>query len=150
MDLQFTSFEQNTNSSNNTSSQVLRTMMILNLLPNYPHEGYTTTEVFDEVQNLGFKISRKSVERDLKSCFMACPDVESQKSVFDGQIRWYRTTARNNYTVNMSYYEALVFSLCEEKLSELLPLSAKKSLQNKFNAANHIIKNTTNSDRNLN
>ena len=141
MNLQFSSFEQsNTSPDNNTNQQIKRIMLLLNYLPHWPNQGLTTTEVYEEITlQMGFDVSRKTVERDLKDSFLNCPEIESEQSAFDGKIRWYKKSQRNNYTYQMSYHEAVLLSLAQENLADLLPEATKQFFSKKFSTASQLI-----------
>ena len=105
-----------------------RLLELLNLLD--PHGlGHTAFELTEKLRELGYKVEKRTVERDLvrlsEKCGVQCDDSSMP-------YRWKRLVSRSVPLPEVNMADALSLVLAEELLRELAPVSLLKALEPKF------------------
>ena len=105
-----------------------RLLELLNLLD--PHGlGHTALELTEKLRELGYKVQKRTVERDLvrlsEKCGVQCDDSSMP-------YRWKRLVSRSVPLPEVNMADALSLVLAEELLRQLAPVSLLKALEPKF------------------
>lgn len=118
---------------------LLRYLEMLRLIPKEP-QSISTTELFEKLQNNGYDVELRTVQRDLiklsaSHLFPIC-STENKKPQ-----RWFWQKDMNRVQFPMmSADEALTFKLVEQFLEPLLPLAVKTQIDNYFQVADETLK----------
>ncbi|WP_225765037.1 WYL domain-containing protein [Stenotrophomonas sp. Marseille-Q4652] len=125
------------NKRSDKSDALLRTLVLLRLIPRYP-SSISTVQLHSALGGEGFKISLRSLQRDLDGKLSQQFDLMCSKDDPDPEIarqrpfRWsYQPHARPGLPV-MSSAEAMAFQLCEGHLRHLLPPGVLSQLEPHF------------------
>ena len=102
--------------------------------------GITASELKLKLQDEGYLVTKRSVERDLieleKSLGIRCDDDSKP-------YRWYKSKAHTLDHPGMDFADALSLSLAEDLLGKLMPVSFRKILEPKLSQARNRIASTT-------
>lgn len=105
---------------------------LLNLTPSHP-PGKTAMELCQELNELGFRVSKRTVERDIKSLSEIHPGIIcNDKSEPYG---WYWATGSTARPGGMSLPDALSLQLVERTIRPLLPSSILQVMEPRFKQA---------------
>lgn len=131
--------------SNATQSIIRRHWDILLLMPTRA-PGVTIAELLEKLQGFGYKISKRTLERDLI-------ELEGSFGIYctDNNIRPYRWHLIPNETMSklpgVSITDALTLKLVEDTLRPLLPKAILKSLEPRFEQARRRLDNLSRSSQ---
>lgn len=120
-------------SSQNT---IARQWQLLKLIPTRA-PGEETKVLTQQLQDAGFKVSKRTVERDLFDLSLQFPLQCNDKSKPFG---WYWMRDASLDIPGISLAEALSLTLVETQLRQLLPAPLLESLQTRFNLAKNKLK----------
>jgi predicted DNA-binding transcriptional regulator YafY len=112
----------------NTRSTLSRQWELLKILPSRP-PGKTANDLCAELDDLGYKISKRTVERDLIDLSQIFPLQCNDKGIPFG---WYWTPGSPSELPSVTLSEALTLQLVENGLRPLLPSGILKSLEPRF------------------
>jgi predicted DNA-binding transcriptional regulator YafY len=115
----------------NSRSTLSRQWELLKLLPSRP-PGHTVHMLVEHLTDAGYKISKRTVERDLNDLSLLFPLQCNNKGMPYG---WYWTPGCPSELPSVTISEALTLQLVEENLRSLLPAGILKSLQPRFTQA---------------
>lgn len=110
---------------------VARQWELLKLLPTKP-PGLTSREIQNKLHNLGYGVTKRTVERDLQDLTGPFPILCNDKGKPYG---WYWTPGANAGLPGITVAEALSIRLIEDLLKPLLPPAILDSLQAHFSQA---------------
>ncbi len=120
----------------NAGDALLRQWAILKKIPQYPQK-VTATELLHHLEREGFKISKRTVERNLNELSLIFPIFKEEKSRPYG---WsWNKEAKLFAFPTMSPIQALTLCLARDHLANLLPANLLKQLQPYFGYANNIL-----------
>ena len=107
---------------------------MLRLVPRYPAK-ITVTELKNTLASQGFKVTARTLQRDLQELSRIFPlTVDEREKPFGWS--WQRD-ARSFDLPGLTVPEALTWALAEQHLKNLLPVSIMEHLQPHFKAAHH-------------
>lgn len=116
-----------------TRNTISRQWELLRSLPARP-PGITAQELVDLLDDAGFTVSKRTVERDLIELSSLFPLQCNDKSTPYG---WYWTPGATAELPGLTLSEALTLRLVEDSLRPLLPAYLLKSLEPRFAQAHH-------------
>lgn len=116
---------------NDKRSVLLRLFELLKQLPSRG-TGKTSLELTKALNNAGYEITKRQVERDLNELMEAFPLDRNDTSIPHG---WKWVTGASVDLPSMSVSEALSLQLVEGTLKKLLPISMLEGLENRFRQA---------------
>ncbi|WED22815.1 WYL domain-containing protein [Vibrio sp. JC009] len=106
-------------------STILRNLIMLERVRSY-HAPMTTSEIYQALLDEGYKVSKRTVERDLqKLCEWAELDYEETPN---GNL-WYRDSRKSDVINIVSTAEAFLLVLSENLLRKILPNSLSAKLE---------------------
>ncbi|TYL46651.1 helix-turn-helix transcriptional regulator [Marinomonas sp. IMCC 4694] len=110
---------------------LFRTLAMLRIIPKEPRYKATST-IHVALEEKGFKVSLRTVQRDLNSMVLHLPVsyVES-----DGEYRWSLSSSFTDFKLGLDTPTALTLVLAQEYLSVLLPKMAVDQIKPQFQAA---------------
>ncbi|SFK91872.1 Predicted DNA-binding transcriptional regulator YafY, contains an HTH and WYL domains, partial [Azotobacter beijerinckii] len=109
-------------------STLSRQWELLRLLPARP-PGLTAQELYRQLNDAGFKVSKRTVERDLNELSHLFP---LQCNTKGSPYGWYWTPSTTTELPGLTVSEALTLRLVEDSLRPLLPDFMLKSLEPRF------------------
>lgn len=112
----------------NSQSTISRQWELLKILPARA-PGKTANELCAELDDLGYKISKRTVERDLNDLSQIFPLQCNDKGIPFG---WYWTPGSPTELPSVTLSDALTLQLVENGLRPLLPSGILKSLEPRF------------------
>lgn len=121
------------------SELVLRQLEMLKLIPRSSTGGISTKAIETALNDQGFKISLRSVQRDLEKLSATFP----LSSYTDGGANfWFYTLKEGQHVFipTMDHQAALTFKLAERHLKALIPQQLKFFLEPYFTEADKILK----------
>lgn len=121
------------------SDLVLRHLELLKLIPRHAESGKTTRQLAEALDDLGFDISLRSVQRDLEKLSAAFPI----SCVADGKAHiWFYTLKEGQQLLipAMDHQTALTLKLAQRHLKPLIPQQLKSFLDPYFPEAGKILK----------
>ena len=118
-------------SHNDKQSVVLRQWELLKLLPS-AGTGKTATELTNALNDAGFNISKRQVERDLNELLEAFVLDRDDRSIPHGW-KWMKGASAD--LPGMTVSEALSLSLVEDTIKKLMPISMLEGLEPRFRQA---------------
>ncbi len=118
--------------SNDTLSTLGRQWEILKCLPS-GGRGKTVAEIAQELGELGYQVSTRSIQRDLQALSGLFPALECNDRGRPYGWRWARNTSLG--IPGMSISDALSLHFIQETLKPLLPKSILDSMQGQFEGA---------------
>lgn len=104
---------------------------LLKILPN-KGPGLTSQQILDQLNDLGYQVTKRTVERDLRDLSEPFPIQCNDKGKPYG---WFWTPGASAELPAITLAEALSIRLVEDLLKPLLPTAILSSLQNHFNQA---------------
>lgn len=116
----------------NKKSVLARQWQMLQLLPK-SGSGKTVQEILQELQDRGFIIAKRQVERDLKALSEIFPNIECNDKSKPYGWRWAKDS--NTDISAMTLSEAFSLQLLEDFLRPLLPSILLQSMENRFKVA---------------
>lgn len=122
---------------NSDLNAVSRQWEMLQLLPNKA-PGITSRELQTKLQNIGYDIVKRTVERDLLALTQVFPILCNDKGKPYG---WYWNPGASANLPAITLAEALSLRLVEDLLKPLLPQAILSGLQAHFNQAQDKLKN---------
>lgn len=120
-------------SANATRNTISRQWELLRSLP-ARSPGITAQELVDLLDDAGFTVSKRTIERDLIELSNLFPLQCNDKSTPYG---WYWTPGATAELPGLTLGEALTLRLVEDSLRPLLPAHLLKSLEPRFAQAHH-------------
>jgi predicted DNA-binding transcriptional regulator YafY len=117
--------------SGKTKNSIARQWEVLKRLPSRG-PGKTSKELADELRDDGFKVTKRTVERDLFNLYEAFPLVCNNAGVPFG---WHWIPGASPEMPGLTLAEALSLRLLENYLKPLLPASILSALAPRFNSA---------------
>jgi predicted DNA-binding transcriptional regulator YafY len=120
---------------------VLRHILMLSMIPKEP-ESIATETLWEWINNQGYPISLRIVQKDLKEYKMA-PFLQIRNKKFEGskELYWYFKKNADVFDIpQMSKVSALVFNLVEKFLKPNLPVAIQHQLQDVFLRARNRLK----------
>ena len=118
------------------SKTSLRQLDLIQMIPRYPIKT-STSQIKDKMENLGYRISMRMVQRDLEALEAILPIICDDSSKPYG---WSWTKDSPGLQPSMNLIEALTFSLAEQYLKPLMPSKSFKRIQIFFDRANQVLK----------
>lgn len=115
----------------------IRRIQTLKLIPRAPH-WITTSELVTKLEHLDYKISQRTIQRDLVDLSTVFP-IECE---IDGRTNCWRWSAKSEILdlPGMTPSTALSFFLAEQYLYEMLPPTATDALSPHFNKAREVLR----------
>lgn len=127
--------------SNKTLS---RQWELLNILPTR-QPGISVTALYQKLLDLGFTMTRRTVERDLEALSNAFPlDFDP----IDGVQHWRWIDSKKNALPGMTVAEAMMLEIVQGTLKTMLPAALFESLDRRFNQAKLKIRTLGDSNNN--
>lgn len=121
--------------ANSKQSAMLRLWEMLKLLPSQG-SGKTVPEVTEELNDAGFKIAKRQVERDLKELSKVFPlDCNDHSPPYG----WKWTNGASSELPGLTVAEAMSLRMAEDTLRPLLPASVFQALQPRFTQAKNTL-----------
>ena len=114
----------------------LRQLQLLQILPRYPSK-ISTLEIQDQLNDLGYTVSLRMIQRDLESLESVMPIVCDDR---ERPFGWSWHQSAFGLQPSMDPIEALTFSLAEQYLEPLMPSKSFKRIKVFFDRANSILK----------
>jgi predicted DNA-binding transcriptional regulator YafY len=107
---------------------------MLRLVPRYPNK-VTVTELKNTLENQGFSITARTLQRDLQELSRIFPLIVDER---EKPFGWsWQKNARSFDLPGLTVPEALTWAMAEQHLKHLLPVSIMEHLQPHFKAAHH-------------
>lgn len=110
---------------------LFRTLAMLHIIPKEPRYKATST-VHASLEEKGFKVSLRTVQRDLNAMTSHLPLMCVEG---DGEHRWCLSSSFSDSKLGLDTPTALTLVLAHEYLSGLLPQIAVKQISSQFKAA---------------
>ncbi len=126
-----------------TCSMSDRYLEILKRIPR--HRKISTTELFQQMQDAGMEVTRRSFQRYMED-ICANYDVEEDRSSRPHGYRWKPNSVGLSLP-GLTAQEALLLLMAEQQLTPLLPASLKSSLAPFFEQARRLLGNAHISER---
>lgn len=108
---------------------------MLRLIPRYPRK-IDSTSLQRGLENLGYEINVRTIQRDLNKLSNVLPLVSDQSKP---QGWWWQADADVLDMPGLDPQSALVFKMAEQHLSNILPRATLESLRPWFKAANGVL-----------
>jgi len=118
------------------SESSLRQIQLLQLIPRYPTK-ISTSQIRDQLTDLGYAVSLRMIQRDLESLESIMPIVCDDR---ERPFGWSWHQSAFGLQPSMDPIEALTFSLAEQYLEPLMPSKSFKRIRVFFDRANSILK----------
>ncbi|WP_191603760.1 helix-turn-helix transcriptional regulator [Marinomonas algicola] len=113
---------------------LFRTLTMLQIIPKEP--GYKATSTIHEaLEEKGFKVSLRTVQRDLNAMTAHLPLICLEGMEGDGGHRWSLLSSFSDSKLGLDTPTALTLVLAHEYLSDLLPQTAVQQISPQFKAA---------------
>jgi predicted DNA-binding transcriptional regulator YafY len=119
---------------------LLRQWAMLRLIPRHPRK-IDTAALKKGLENLGYEINLRSIQRDLNKLSIVLPLVSDQGKP---QGWWWNADAGLLDLPGLEPQSALVFKMAEQHLSRIMPSSTMQTLAPWFKAADGVLVNTSN------
>lgn len=116
---------------NNNQSALLRQWELLKLIPSRG-EGMTVSEITQTLNQEGYQINKRQVERDLNQLLEAFP-LDKNDDTIPHRWKWIKGASVD--LPGMTMTEALSLHLIEDALEKLLPVSVLAVLSSRFKQA---------------
>lgn len=129
--------------ANNANNTLSRQWELLKVIPERA-PGRTTAELCSSLESSGYKVSKRTVERDLQDLSLIFP---LQRDEAEAVGRWHWMRGRNLDLPAISVTDALSLRLVEGYLRPLLPTEIMESLQPRFAAATNKLNALANENR---
>tara|TARA_E500000178_G_C16992991_1_gene741741 strand:- start:582 stop:1577 length:996 start_codon:yes stop_codon:yes gene_type:complete len=113
----------------------LRQLQLLQILPRHPSK-ISTLEIQDQLNDLGYSVSLRMIQRDLESLESVMPIVCDDR---ERPFGWSWHQNAFGLQPSMDPIEALTFSLAEQYLEPLMPSKSFKRIKVFFDRANSIL-----------
>lgn len=127
------------NSAKTISKQhdlILRQIAMLRVIPKYPQK-ISAKEIVSRLDNEGFQVSKRTIERDLQGLSASFPLMADERSKPYG---WsWSADAPAIDLPGLSISEALTLKMAEQYLSKLMPISTLHQLDPYFKAASKVL-----------
>lgn len=118
--------------SDSSRNTLTRQWELLKLLPSH-RPGKTAAELTQELADLGYKVTKRTVERDLDSLVAVFPSIECNDK---GQpFGWHWASGASSDVPGVNVAEALSLRMIEETIRPLLPASVLKAVEPRFRQA---------------
>lgn len=118
--------------SDSRRNTIARQWELLKLLPSH-RPGKTATELTQDLAELGYKVTKRTVERDLENLVAVFPSIECNDK---GQpYGWHWTAGASADLPGVTVAEALSMKMIEETLKPLLPASVLKAIEPRLRQA---------------
>ena len=114
----------------------LRQLQLLQILPRHPSK-ISTLEIQAQLNDLGYSVSLRMIQRDLESLESVMPIVCDDR---ERPFGWSWHQRAFGLQPSMDPIEALTFSLAEQYLEPLMPSKSFKRIKVFFDRANSILK----------
>ena len=114
----------------------LRQLQLLQILPRLPRK-ISTLEIQGQLNDLGYSVSLRMIQRDLESLESVMPIVCDDR---ERPFGWSWHQSAFGLQPSMDPIEALTFSLAEQYLEPLMPSKSFKRIKVFFDRANSILK----------
>ncbi len=114
----------------------LRQLQLLQILPRHPSK-ISTLEIQAQLNDLGYSVSLRMIQRDLESLESVMPIVCDDR---ERPFGWSWHQSAFGLQPSMDPIEALTFSLAEQYLEPLMPSKSFKRIKVFFDRANSILK----------
>ncbi len=114
----------------------LRQLQLLQILPRHPSK-ISTLEIQGQLNDLGYSVSLRMIQRDLESLESVMPIVCDDR---ERPFGWSWHQSAFGLQPSMDPIEALTFSLAEQYLEPLMPSKSFKRIKVFFDRANSILK----------
>ena len=114
----------------------LRQLQLLQILPRHPSK-ISTLEIQSQLNDLGYSVSLRMIQRDLESLESVMPIVCDDR---ERPFGWSWHQSAFGLQPSMDPIEALTFSLAEQYLEPLMPSKSFKRIKVFFDRANSILK----------
>lgn len=124
-------------SASTSHETLVRILQLIQLIPRSPAQ-VTVKDLTDELQHIGFKVTSRTVQRDLNDISSVLPLEKNDKSKPYGW-KWARD-AKTHISL-MSLQEALTLHLVNQHLLQMLPPNMLQTLQPLFKQAEQTIEN---------
>ena len=118
------------------SESSLRQIQLLQLIPRFPSK-VSTSEIQNQLKDLGYPVSLRMIQRDLESLESIMPIVCDDR---ERPYGWSWHQSAFGLQPSMDPIEALTFSLAEQYLEPLMPSKSFKRIRVFFDRANSILK----------
>lgn len=120
-------------------SALIRNLVLLDLIPSHT-PGISTPVLVEKLQELGYHISERSVQRDLaKFHKMGLFALDCDRS--EKPYRWRRALLKPQSLMGIKPDEALAWNLAQSMLKRLLPMVSYSRLQRMFIDAENMLVN---------
>lgn len=130
--------------ANTKQSAMLRLWEMLKLLPSRG-DGKTTRELTEALNDAGFNITKRQVERDLNALLEAFPlDRDDDRATH----RWKWVNGASSELPGLTVAEAISLQMVEDTLKPLLPTSVLQSLESRFRQAENKLNLLSKENRN--
>lgn len=118
--------------SDSSRNTLTRQWELLKLLPSH-RPGKTAAELTQELAELGYKVTKRTVERDLDGLVAVFPSIECNDK---GQpFGWHWANGASSDVPGVNVAEALSLRMIEEMIRPLLPASVLKAVEPRFRQA---------------
>ena len=118
------------------SDTILRQMNMLGLIPRFPEKTFTN-KIKDELSDLGYETTIRTIQRDLIELSRSFPLVSDERSYPFG---WsWKKDAKGYESPAMDPIQALTFSLAAQYLEPLMPKANFKRIEIFFERAENIL-----------
>ena len=118
------------------SDTILRQMNMLGLIPRFPEKTFTN-KIKDELSDLGYETTIRTIQRDLLELSRSFPLVSDERSYPFG---WsWKKDAKGYESPAMDPIQALTFSLAAQYLEPLMPKANFKRIEIFFERAENIL-----------
>ena len=118
------------------SDTILRQMNMLGLIPRFPEKTFTN-KIKDELSDLGYETTIRTIQRDLIELSRSFPLVSDERSYPFG---WsWKHDARGYESPAMDPIQALTFSLVAQYLEPLMPKANFKRIEAFFERAETVL-----------
>ena len=114
----------------------LRQLQLLQILPRHPSK-ISTLEIQGQLNDLGYSVSLRMIQRDLESLESVMPIVCDDR---ERPFGWSWHQSAFGLQPSMDPIEALTFSLAEQYLEPLMPSKSFKRIKVFFDRANSILR----------
>ncbi len=117
-------------------NHTIRCLKTLSCLPRYPRR-ITTPEIHRRLQDEGFEVSLRTLQRDLESLSGSFP-ISSENQ--GRTLAWYWSGKATLFSIPaMDPYTSLTFLLAEANMQSLFPSSIRASMRPYFDAARDVL-----------
>ncbi|MGI2152429.1 MULTISPECIES: helix-turn-helix transcriptional regulator [Shewanella] len=115
-------------------SAIFRNLLMLDNLPTFPARGMTLSEIHTLLEDEGFELSMRTIQRDLKMLSEWANLGYEDDDL--GYRRWFRDLKKRNVLDILPTSEAFMLVLSEQLLRRVLPLHQSDKLEAWLNQAN--------------